>query len=118
MGLLNDLLTLYVASQGTCALTQEDTAFFVYNKPLETWDKEYPDKVAILLGNNVLVRSREELTPDVIKHELAHARQMRQYGGELVYRPLYLLSMLKAKILKGDTDKNPFEVEALAAEKK
>lgn len=116
MGLINDLFTLSVASEGECIAVHDGVPFFIYTGDLEKWDDEFPDTAAIMKGENVLVRSEEDYTKRVIRHELKHVKQLRKYKSELLFRPVYLLAMLKAKILTGDANNNVFELEALAAE--
>jgi hypothetical protein len=116
MGIINDLFTLSVASEGECIEIHNDVPFFIYTGNLEKWDKEFFNTAAIMKGENVLVRSKEDYTPRVIKHELKHIEQLRRYKNDLIFRTVYLLAMLKAKIQTGNSNNNMFELEAVAAE--
>jgi len=117
MGLLNDILTLQMSFEGECIEVHDGVAFFLYSGDLKKWDEENPNTAAILRGENVLIRSMEDYTPQVIKHELKHAEQLRRYGNDFLYRVCYLFEMLRAKITTGDAYQNKFELEATAAEK-
>ncbi len=117
MGFLADGFTVWIGLQGTCVGVHDGVAFFVFKGSIEEWEDKYGDILAFLVGDNVLVRCKDDYCPEVIKHELAHVRQKRKLGGELFFRPVYIASILKAWMLHGDVEKSPFEQEALKAEK-
>ena len=66
---------------------------------------------AVTLGNAIVVHPDVQLTPRLLRHELAHVRQWR--NAPLSFPLRYVLSHLK----HGYHD-NPYEVEARAAEHK
>jgi hypothetical protein len=110
-----DVLRLWVQVRGTYVRTVEDVELYVY-KDLTVWDRRHKRKAAFALGESVMFRSLDEMTPENIRHELKHCVQIKARGGLVRFLPRYYYESVKAWIRTRDTDNNPFEREAIAAE--
>ncbi|HUP90029.1 MAG TPA: DUF4157 domain-containing protein [Longimicrobiales bacterium] len=65
---------------------------------------------AVTLGRTIIVHPTVELTPELLRHELAHVRQWET--NPLTFWPRYVLNHVRYGY-----HKNPYEVEARMAEK-
>jgi len=112
-----DILHLWAHTRASYqGITEEGVELFRY-KNINLWDKKHKNKAAFALGDLIVYRSDEDFTPDVLRHELRHCEQIRRYGGLLNFLPRYYYQMIKAWLLSGDTDNNPYEQDAFSAEK-
>lgn len=64
---------------------------------------------AVTVGSTIIVHRDAKLTPRLLRHELEHVRQWRE-------RPLSFPFLYVWNHLRFGYDRNPFEVEARAAE--
>lgn len=110
-----DALRLWAQIRGHYVRTEEGVELFHY-KDAQAWDRRHPNKLAFALGPLVMFRSRVDMTLPAVRHELKHCEQIRRVGGLLRLLPRYYYEALKALVLTGDTDNNPYEKEAIAAE--
>ncbi len=115
MGVLSDLYTIWGWVSMKHVDTVDGVALFIC-KDIAAWNPYHPDVVAYQFGDNIVFKSKEFFTGRILKHELRHVAQYREFGTELLFRPALTLSMVKALVLKGDPDLNSFEAEALSAE--
>jgi hypothetical protein len=91
--------------------------FIAQGTTLQQWKKSQPDMLAFTFNNTIVVQGKKNLTPEVLRHERKHIEQARRMGGELIFRPVLLLSSLWALVTRGDPYDNHFEREAYAAER-
>lgn len=110
-----DALRLWAHIVGDYAKVVEGVEIYYY-KDIPAWDKKHGRKAAFALGNIVMFRSSEELTPASLRHELKHCEQIKARGGLVQFLPRYYYESVKAWVQTGDTDNNPFEQEAIQAE--
>jgi hypothetical protein len=115
MGVINSIAKWWADRRGTF-VQEEDGAYVYYYNDLDRWNESDADKLAFTIGNVIMFRSKEDVTPAIIRHELTHVRQIRDGGGFPLFLPKYLVLMAAAYIFTGDTDNNPYEAEALRAE--
>lgn len=111
-GVVSDLAYIWASYAGDYVKTVNGVDFFVY-RDLAKWDRIHPDKLAYSLGDCVMCRSLEDLTPDIERHELKHAEQISRVGGFGLFLPCYLWEELCARVAKRE---NKYETEAIDAE--
>ena len=111
-----DVLRLWAAIRGTYVRTENGVDLYVYKDPA-AWDKTHKDRISFALGELIMFRDKEQLTPENLRHEMKHCEQIRKRGGFLRFYPGYCYESAKALVLTGDTDNNRFEREAIAAER-
>jgi len=115
MGAINTVAKWWADRRGTF-VREEDGAYVYYYNDLARWDESNKNKLAFTVGNVIMFRSEKDVTPGIIRHELTHVRQIRKSGGFPLFLPKYLVMMVAAYVFTGDTDNNPYEVEAFQAE--
>lgn len=110
-----DALRLWVHIRGNYIRTEEGVELYVY-KDIVVWDRRHGQKASFALGEYIMFRSLDEMTPKNIQHELKHCDQIKARGGLVRFLPGYYYESAKAWIQTGNTDNNPFEQEATNAE--
>lgn len=115
-GWVEDALHLWAHIRGEYQDTVEEGVELFRYKDIDLWDRKHKNKAAFALGDLIMYRSEHDITPKVLRHELRHCEQIRQHGGLCKFLPRYYYQMIKAWLLSGDTDNNPYEQDALRAE--
>jgi hypothetical protein len=111
----SDALRLWAQIRGVYVRDEAGVELYYY-KDITSWDSKHGRKAAFALGDLIMFRTMEEMTPENIRHELKHCEQIKRRGGLLLFLPGYYYESAKAWVLTGDTDMNPFEQEAIRAE--
>jgi hypothetical protein len=118
MGLFKGIMQHWAKTRGCLVEIIGDIELYCY-KDVDAWDRNDSTKAAFTTGDMIMFRSCEEYEDkDIVKHELEHCRQIKSSGGFGMYIPRYIWESLKAWVLTGDTDNNPYEQKALQAEKR
>ena len=118
MGLVSELMTDWSGEKYEHVFNLKGSKVFVaQGTTLQQWQESQPDVLVFAFKNIIVIQGQENLTPKVLRHELKHVEQIRRVGGELVFRPMLLLSSLWALVTRGDPYDNRFEREAYEAER-
>ena len=117
MGLVSGFVTDWSGSDYKYVFSIKGIKVFVaQGTTLKQWQESQPDTLAFAFNNTIFVQGQNNLTPELLRHERKHIDQARRVGGELIFRPLLVLSSLWALVTRGDPYDNYFEREAYLAE--
>ena len=114
-GWFADALRVWVQICGRYIRTEQGVELYVY-KDVAAWDKRHTRKDAFALGEFIMFRSLDDMTPEILRHELKHCNQIAARGGLTLFLPGYYYESAKAWIQTGNANNNRFEQEAIKAE--